>query len=130
MSEASSSLTLVTVHQLSRRDARRLALRAQLLGRERPADLLDAVRRLTMLQNDGTAAVAPNADLVLWSRLGSAYSPADLQSALELGTLIELRGMIRPAEDLSLYLADMADWPGRGELAGWKEHSRNFAGTF
>ncbi len=126
LSEPSSSLKPVTVHQLSRRDARRLALRAQLLGRDRPADLHDAVRRLTMLQNDGTAAVAPNADLVLWSRLGSAYSPDELQTALAVGTLIELRGMIRPAEDLSLYLADMADWPGRGELSGWKQHSANF----
>ncbi|MGW0213529.1 hypothetical protein ACWDXH_03965 [Micromonospora chokoriensis] len=30
-----------------------------------------------------TAAVAPSADLVCWSRLGSSYQPAHLRQALE-----------------------------------------------
>ena len=30
--------------------------------------------------------------------------------------------MIRPAEDLALYRADMADWPGRGELRDWQAY--------
>lgn len=105
----------MVVHQLSRMDARRIAVRAQLLDRRRPAGLLDTVRRLTMLQIDPTAAVAPNADLVAWSRLGSAYAPAELTDALADRTLLELRAMIRPAEDLALYRADMAAWPGTGE---------------
>ena len=73
-----------------------------------PAGLLDAVRHLTLLQIDPVAAIAPSADLVAWSRLGSAYSPAELDAALENRTLLELRAMIRPAEDLALYRADMA----------------------
>ena len=48
-----------------------------------------------------------------WSRLGSAYSPADLEAALADRTLLELRAMIRPGEDLALYRADMAEWAGR-----------------
>ena len=56
----------MTVHQLSRTDARRVALRAQLLDGSRPGDLLDTVRRLTLLQLDPTAAVARNADLVVF----------------------------------------------------------------
>ena len=55
-------------------------MRAQLLDRPRPAELLDVVRQLTLLQIDPTAAIAPNADLVAWSRLGSSYSPAELDS--------------------------------------------------
>jgi len=43
----------VTVRELSRLDARRSAVRAQLLDRPRPAGLLDAVRQLTMLQIAG-----------------------------------------------------------------------------
>ncbi len=84
------------------------------------------VRDLTLLQIDPTAAVAPNADLVAWSRLGSSYSPADLAAALQNRTLIELRAMIRPSEHLALFRAEMADWPGRGELRDWQKSRRDW----
>ena len=42
-------------------------------------------RRLTLLQIDPTAAIAPSADLVAWSRLGSATGPTQLKQALERG---------------------------------------------
>ena len=70
--------------------------------------LQDVVRRLTLLQLDPTASVAPSADLVAWSRLGASYSPADLVTAFSDRRLIELRAMIWPGEDLALYRADMA----------------------
>jgi uncharacterized protein YcaQ len=88
--------------------------------------LLDLVRHLTLLQIDPTAAIAPNADLVAWSRLGSSYSPRELVSALQDRTLIELRAMIRPKEDLRLYRAEMAEWPGRGELVAWQISLRDW----
>jgi uncharacterized protein YcaQ len=110
-----------TEHVLSRTDARRIAVRAQLLDSPRPVDLLEVVRRLSMLQLDPTASIAPSADLVLWTRLGSSYSPADLRAALERRELVELNALVRPAEDLVLYRAQMADWPGRGELRGWQQ---------
>jgi uncharacterized protein YcaQ len=112
----------VTVHELSRADARRIAVRAQLLDGTRPAGLADVVRHLTLLQIDPTAAIAPNADLVAWSRLGSGYSPAELDSALQARTLLELQAMIRPGEDLALYQAEMAEWPGRGQLRDWQQY--------
>jgi uncharacterized protein len=80
------------------------------------------VRHLTLLQIDPTAAIAPNADLVTWSRLGSAISPAELDSALENRSLLELEAMIRPSADLALYRAEMAEWPGRGRLRDWQQH--------
>jgi uncharacterized protein len=118
----------VTVHELSRRDARRIAVRAQLLDRPRPTGLLEVVRRLTLLQIDPTAAIAPNADLVAWSRLGSSYSPADLDAALADRNLLELQAMIRPSEDLALYRADMAHWERaeRGDLPGWRASLRDW----
>ena len=118
----------MTVHQLSRVDARRIAVRAQRLDHARPARLHDVVRQLTLLQIDPTAAVAPNADLVAWSRLGSAYSPDELTSALVKRDLIELRAMIRPAEDLALYRADMAAWDTAkpGEQLGWRASYRDW----
>ena len=84
------------------------------------------VRHLTLLQIDPTAAIAPNADLVAWSRLGSSYSPAELVTALQNRTLIEFRAMIRPSEDLALFRAEMAEWPGRGELRDWQESRRDW----
>jgi uncharacterized protein len=110
------------MHELSRKDARRIAVRAQLLDAARPDGLLDAVRRLTLLQIDQTAAIAPNADLVAWSRLGSAYRPEELTGALDRRALVEFRAMIRPAEDLALYRADMAEWPERGTPTSWREY--------
>ena len=108
----------MAVHELSRADARRIAVRAQLLDSERPDGLPGLVRHLTLLQIDPTAAIAPNADLVAWSRLGSPYSPAALESALKDRTLVELLAMIRPSEDMALYRAQMAEW--RDESRGWQ----------
>ena len=101
-------------------------MRAQLLDAQRPAGLLDLVRHLSLLQLDPIVAVAPSADLVAWSRLGSSYSPAELRGALEERRLLELQAMLRPAEDLALYRADMADWPGRGQLRDWQVELRGW----
>ena len=110
----------MTVHRLSRIDARRIAVCAQLLDDPHPTDLVDVVRYLTLLQLDPTDAIAPSADLVAWSRLGSSNLAAEVDSALENRTLLELRAMIRPREDLVLYRADMARWDSRkrGEMPG------------
>ena len=87
-------------------------MQAQLLDAERPAGLLDLVRHLGFLQLDPIAAVAPSADLVVWSRLGSSYRPSELRSALADRKLLELQALIRPAEDVALYRADMARLAG------------------
>lgn len=114
------------MHELSRADARRIAVRAQLLQARRPGSLLDVIRGLSMLQIDATNAVAPNADLVAWSRLGSAYSAEELEVARDQGVVVELRGIIRPAEDIALHRAVMAAWPGTGELTPWQRMKRDW----
>lgn len=119
---------MATVHELSRTDARRIAVRAQLLTKERPADLLETVRGLSLLQLDPTSAVAPSAELVVWSRLGSGYSPRDMWDAVNELRLIELRGTLRPAEDLALHHAEMAEWRD-GELSGWQKARRDWVMT-
>jgi uncharacterized protein YcaQ len=111
----------VIVHELSRTDARRIAVRAQLLDASRPSDLLDTVRHLTMLQDDRTAAVATNAELVIWSRMGSSCPRGSVTEALDEQALIEVHGLLRPAEDLVLYRAEMAEWPGLGDVPNWLE---------
>lgn len=93
------------MHRLTREQARRIAVQAQLLGADRPAALLPMVERLTLLQLDPVSAVAPSADLVAWSRLGAAYRPADLTRALETDrTLTELIALVHPTEQLPVHL--------------------------
>lgn len=111
---------VVEAHQLSKADARRIAIQAQLLDEPRPTDLLEVVRHLTLVQLNPTSAIAPSADLLLWSRLGSSYSPDDLTRLVDDGLLIEYKMTVRPSEYASLIRADMADWPGRGELREWQ----------
>ena len=79
-----------------------------------------------MLQLDPVSAVAPSADLVAWSRLGAAYHPDDLKAAIASQSVIELRAFLRPAEDFALYRADMAAWPGAGELRDWQVFIRDW----
>jgi uncharacterized protein len=97
----------VAPHSLTRRDARRVAVLAQRLDRQRPDGLLDFVRHITLLQLDPTAAIAPNAHLVAWSRLGAAYDPDELGRALRARELVEYKATIRPAEDMALFRAQM-----------------------
>jgi len=97
---------------LTKAQARRIAIRAQLLDARRPTDLLEVVSHLTFLQLDPTAAIAPSADLVAWTRLGDGYRPAQLTQALEQDrSLYEVRAYVRPIVDLPLHLAAMAAWP-------------------
>ena len=115
------------VHRLDLEGARRIAIRAQLLDAPRPTDLLAVVHQLTLLQIDPTAAIAPSADLVAWSRLGSTYQPAHLQRALEEDrTLFERDAMVRPMSDLGLYLADMETFPHYDKQREWLRANDRF----
>jgi uncharacterized protein YcaQ len=116
----------VQEHHLSAGDARRIAVLAQLLGADRPTDLMDAVDHLTLLQSEPTAAVAPSAEVVAWSRLGPAYRLGGVDRALADGRLVELHQMLRPAADIALYRAEMAAWPGTGELTEWQHAIRGW----
>ena len=113
--------------QLTRDEARRIAVRAQLLEARRPTDLVDTVRQLTFVQLEPTAAVAPTADLVLWSRLGQGYEPAELTTALEVdNSLFELALLVRPMGDLPLFRAEMAGPPKYEQTARWLDDNVEF----
>jgi uncharacterized protein len=115
------------VHQLTKAQARRIAVRAQLLDAPRPTDLLSVVQRLTLLQIDPTPAIAPSADLVAWSRLGSAYEPDHLRQALEEDrTLFERDALVRPIGDLGLHLAGAAAWPDYERTRVWFHKNDRF----
>ena len=110
----------MVVHRLEKDEARRIAVHAQLLDSPRPTDLVDIVDRLTVLQIDPTAAIAPSADLVLWSRLGATYDPAHLTKAIEHDrTLVETVAYIRSPRDLPAVIAEVRDAKMRAFAAGW-----------
>ena len=108
------------MHRLTKKQARRIAVRAQLLDAPRPKSLLAVVQRLTLLQVDPTATIAPNADLVAWSRLGSSYRPEQLKRALEEDrTLFEFNALIRPMGDVGLYLAASDGYRAQSRVDVW-----------
>lgn len=121
----------MSVLQLSREEARRIAIRAQRLDDSRPTGLLGLVEHLTFLQVDPTAVVAPSADLVTWSRMGSAYRPEHLRQAIERDrTMFEHKeqniAAIRPTSDLALFLAEMAASPIYEGPRRWLEANESF----
>jgi uncharacterized protein YcaQ len=115
------------VHELTKEQARRIAVRAQLLDARRPDDLVELVRHLTLLQIDPTAAIAPSADLVTWSRIGSSYRPEQLKRALEEDrTLFELDALVRPMDDVGLHLAGAAGFPSYEQSRVWFRDNDRF----
>lgn len=117
----------MVVHRLGLEEARRIAVHAQLLDEPRPNDLVEVVDRLTILQIDPTAAIAPSADLVLWSRLGSTYHPDDLTRAIERDrSLVETVAYIRSPRDLPAVIAEVRDGPTYPATAAWLEKNEPF----
>jgi len=117
----------MVVHHLSKDEARRVAVHAQLLDAPRPTSLVDVVDRLTFLQIDPTAAIAPSADLVLWSRLGSTYDPTDLIKAIEADrTLVETVAYIRSPRDLPAVIAEVREAGMHPSMKAWFQQNEPF----
>ncbi|HET7759525.1 MAG TPA: crosslink repair DNA glycosylase YcaQ family protein [Gaiellaceae bacterium] len=115
------------MHELTKEQARQIAVRAQLLDARRPTDLVELVRHLTLLQIDPTAAIAPSADLVAWSRLGSSYRPEHLKQALEQErTLFERDALVRPMEEVGLHLAGAERFPDYERARDWFRDNDRF----
>ena len=111
---------------LAPEQARRIAVRAQLLDARRPVSLVATVDQLTLLQIDPTKAIAPSADLVAWSRLGDAYDHSDLTFALEEErSLVEFSSFIFPMDEIETVLALS---PGRihSTAVEWVEANSRF----
>lgn len=106
--------------RLTQAQARRIAVRAQLLTAERPAGIVETIDALTVVNIEPTAAVAPSADLILWSRLGWPYQPADLMRLVEEDrALFEWGGFYRTMADLPLLRPEMAQRPQSREAREW-----------
>lgn len=71
------------VHALSRDEARRIIVRAQLLDAERPGDVVEVAEQLGKIKIDPMAVIAPCEHTVGWSRIGWSYEPGQLKKAVE-----------------------------------------------
>src|SRR5581483_9655376 len=90
----------VSARVVTREQARRIAIRAQLLDGN-AHDVLDTVRRIGFLQIDPISTVAPPQRLVLWSRLGP-YDSSELDGLLWVERkLFEWRAFIYPEDGLA-----------------------------
>jgi uncharacterized protein YcaQ len=109
-------------------EARRIAVHAQLLDGT-ATDVLSTVRQLTFLQLDPISSVAPPQHLVLWSRLGHRYDPAELDRLLwEDRALVEWDAFVYPAEDLPYLRAQMrrTDRPLDRHIIGYLKENASF----
>jgi uncharacterized protein YcaQ len=96
-----------TAVEVSREEARRIAVRAQLLDGS-ATSVLDTVRRLGFLQMDPISTVAPPQHLVLFSRLGRGFDADELERLVwEERKLVEWNAFLWPMEDLPLLKARM-----------------------
>lgn len=114
-------------HQLTKEQARRLIVRAQLLDADRPGDVIEVAEQLTYIKLDPTAVIAPCEHTVLWSRIGWSYEPGQLQKAFEIDRLLfEYDGAFRPMSLLPLMLPSMREWPTRESSRQWLDENKRF----
>lgn len=114
-------------HSLTLEQARRIAVRAQLLTAVRPASIVETIYGLTVVNIEPTAAIAPSADHILWSRLGWPYQPVDLTRAVEVERdVFEWGGFYRLMSDLPLLRPEMAARPRSAEGRRWLEVNARF----
>ncbi|HST13286.1 MAG TPA: crosslink repair DNA glycosylase YcaQ family protein [Gaiellaceae bacterium] len=109
-------------------EARRIAVHAQLLDGT-ATDILSTVRRLGFLQLDPISTVAPPQHLVLWSRLGDRYDPAELDRLLwDERQLVEWHAYLWPIEDLPVIKARMRrkDGPWDARLIAYLKENAGY----
>jgi uncharacterized protein YcaQ len=113
--------------QLTREEARRIVVRAQLLDAERPGDVVEVAEQLGAVKIDPTAMIAPAEHSILWSRIGYAYEPGQLTKAVERDRLLfEFDGAFRPVSLLPLMLPSMRAWPRRESTRQWLDANERF----
>ena len=119
---------MAPTHHLSRDQARRIIVRAQLLDADRPGDVVEVAEQLTYIKIDPTATIAPCEHTMLWSRIGWSYEPGQLRKAAEDDrTLFEFAGAFRPISLLPYMRPVMQTWPTRESSREWLEANARFA---
>ncbi|KAA9085208.1 DNA glycosylase AlkZ-like family protein [Microbacterium radiodurans] len=114
-------------HELTREQARRIIVRAQLLEADRPGDVVEVAEQLGAIKIDPTAVIAPSEQAILWSRIGWGYEPGQLPKAVEDDRqLFEYAGSFHPMSMLPAMRARMRERTLRESTAAWLEANAAF----
>lgn len=104
-----------------------MAVSAQALTADRPAGIVETIDALTVVNIEPTAAIAPSADHILWSRLGWPYEPADLARLEEHDRAVfEWGGFYRTMTDLALLVPEMRRRPASQAARAWLQANDRF----
>ena len=116
-----------SAHHLTREEARRIAVRAQLLDAARPGDVVEVAEQLGAIKIDPTATITTAEHAVLWSRIGWAYEPGQLRKSVEQDRLLfEFDGHFHAASLLPAHLARMRARVFRERAATWMAANDRF----
>ncbi len=114
-------------HHLTRDEARRLIVRAQLLDADRPGDVVEVAEQLGAIKIDPTAVIAPSEQTIPWSRIGWGYEPGQLPKAVEDdGQLFEHAGSFHPVTMLPMMRARMRGRELRATTRAWLDANADF----
>lgn len=112
---------------LSRDDARRLVVRAQLLDAQRPGDIVEVAEQLGSIKIDPTATIAPSEQTIPWSRIGWSYEPGQLRKAVEQDRLLfEYDGRFHPSSLMPALVARMRGRVFRAQATEWLAANKRF----
>jgi hypothetical protein len=114
-------------HRLTLDEARRIAVRAQLLDADRPAHPVEVAEQLGAIKIDPTSVIAPCEHTMLWTRIGFPYEPGQLsKAAWEDRLLFELDGAYRPMGLLPHLLVELRRWTQRDRVRDWMAANADF----
>ncbi|RKE63799.1 DNA glycosylase AlkZ-like family protein [Microbacterium sp. AG238] len=114
-------------HRLTREQARRIIVRAQLLEADRPGDVVEVAEQIGAIKIDPTAVIAPSEQAIPWARIGWGYEPGQLTKAVEDDRqLFEYAGSFHPASMLPAMRVRMRLRPVRESTAAWLEANSAF----
>lgn len=108
------------MHEISRDQARRIIVRAQLLDADRPADIVEVAEQLGAIKIDPTASIATSEKTIPWTRIGEGYEPGQLTKAVEVDRqLFEYAGQFYPMSLVQYLWPRMKGRTLRAAAAGW-----------
>ncbi|UNK72464.1 crosslink repair DNA glycosylase YcaQ family protein [Microbacterium sp. H1-D42] len=117
----------MTPHVLTREQARRIIVRAELLDAQRPGDVVEVAEQIMQIKIDPTAVVAPSEQTIPWSRIGWSYEPGQLKKAVEDDrVLFEYYGAFRPASLLPAMRQKMEHAALRSGTQTWLDANERF----